>query len=161
LYNTSEVIYKSYKLNIDPLIGVEYEEGVKEELNIDDAPASLTNDDDFGFNIENILFKPNEKELPTLDLPLVLDLPNVIDIKWEIQDSFSIAPSSNNLLNLPKVVSETKTDGSGQNNSVLADSDVPPPPPPPPDENNKIEYSDDAPPPPPPPIFDNDIKKKS
>jgi hypothetical protein len=58
LYNTSEFIYKTYKLNVDPLLGVDFsEEGEKQELNIDDPPASLVSNTDLSFNIENISYK--------------------------------------------------------------------------------------------------------
>lgn len=151
LFNTNEHVYRDYPSGIDPLQGRDVSEIPEEQrLNIDAPPNSLLRDDFMEFDVQRINFRPTIKDLAPLSLPQQLDLPDVIDIPWDMSfesSITSIAPSSV-LSQLPKVEAQT-----GEKNAVVAppsSENIPQPmtngvPPPPP-----VQMS--GPPPPPPPM---------
>ena len=119
-------------------------------LLIADAPASLGYGTD-GFENQGLFFAPALGDLPDLDLPDILDLPNLpTDLTYMTDLGPGIAPSIQNSVNLPEFTIDEIPDNV---NDLLSN---PPPPPP----------SEFIPPPPPTlpvlqtapaPIFKNEI----
>lgn len=147
LFNTGEYVYKNYPLNIDPLLGVESGEGDQDKEGLIDAPPDSLVSENHGMDDQlnqPISFQPKMRDMPELQLPTSLDLPNIIDVPWELNlDSLaSIAPSS-----LPSLAEATgsSTAPTTAPPAPSLDGSVPPPPGPPP------MTSSGGPPPPPPP----------
>lgn len=164
LFNTSEMPFKEYPINVDPLSPAldPNEIASENELKLDPPPSSLLGDNDLSdLDVKPISFRPTIKDLPQLDLPTSLDLPNVIDMPWDgmfhsyplfthflasFDQVTSIAPSL--LPNLPSVEEQPQAQSTTTQNTAPTDNTGAPPPPPPPPPPG------DVPPPPPPPPGD-------
>ena len=140
LFNTSDNPYKKY-VYTDPLSGhvkTTTRDQLIEQRTLDEAPKSILTGEELGRyqGASNVTYRPKLDALPELDVPNVLNLPNIADdVLYSADHGPSIAPSLALTLDLPEI-------------EPSAASDLPPPPP---GEVNLPPISDAPPPPPPPP----------
>lgn len=141
LFNTSDNPYKKY-VYTDPLSGhvktTTRDKIIEQQKTLDDAPASILTGEELGRyqGASDVTYRPKLDALPELEVPNVLNLPNIAD-DWLYSADLgpSIAPSLANTLDLPEI-------------EPSATSDLPLPPP---AEDTLPPISEDVPPPPPPP----------
>jgi len=167
LFNSQENPYKKYQ-SLDNLMGLkrrERERDQGQQRNLGEAPSTILHGDELEYGgIQSINYKPKLTNVPTMDLPMNLNLPNVAsDLTWTAKDSekkflSEIAPSY--IADLPAVSSVPNTFADTFTIADIPKIDLPvaptgpssstfssPPPPPPP----SAPPSGGPPPPPPPP----------
>ena len=140
LFNTSKNPYKTY-LFTDPLSGhikKTTRDKIIEERVLEEAPTSIQTGEELGRyqGANDVTYRPKLGSLPEMEVPNILNLPNVAENVLYNTFQPSIAPSLVTEGELPDV------DPSLSSNQ---------PPPPPPDDGGLPPISDGPPPPPPPP----------
>lgn len=147
----------------------ERERDVALQKNLGEAPSTITHGEDMDYaGIQSINYKPKLANVPTIDLPMNLNLPNVAsDLTWTAKDSdkrfmSEIAPSY--IADLPAVAdgsASAPAAAGGAAGEIIPNLDLPVAPsgpsssagaaPPPPPPSLPPTGSSGLPPPPPPP----------
>lgn len=152
LFNTSDNPYKKY-VYTDPLSGhvktTTRDKIMEEQQTLDEAPTSILTGEELGRyqGASDVTYRPKLDALPELEVPNVLNLPNIAD-DWLYNADLGrpIAPSLANTLDLPEIVPSAESDlslpPSTDINLPPISGDVPlphPPPPPPPPTGPNVE----------------------
>lgn len=142
LFNTSDNPYRKY-VYTDPLSGhvkkTTKDEIIEQQKTLGEAPASILTGEELGRyqGASDVTYRPKLDALPELEVPSVLNLPNIAD-DWlyNADQGPSIAPSLANTLDLPEIEPSAASDlppaPSAEVNLPPISGDPPPPPPPPP-----------------------------
>ena len=141
LFNTSNNPYKTYVFT-DPLSGLlrkTTKDKIIEKKTLEEAPTSIQTGEELGRyqGANDVTYRPRLGQLPEMEVPNVLNLPNVAEnVLYDTAFEPSIAPSLAKAGELPDI------DPSSSDQ---------PPPPPPLDGDSELPPVSGAPPPPPPP----------